>query len=69
MEETKIFYVSINCMAYYNSWIEVPKDLSYEEAIEYAKEHIQDIPLGSPLEYVEDSDELDEENCYFADEG
>lgn len=41
--------------------------VSFEEAIEYAKEHINEIPCGE-LEYISDSDVLDEENCNFADE-
>lgn len=35
-----------------------------EEAIEYAKEHIHEIPTGK-LEYISDSDEIDDENCDF----
>ena len=37
-----------------------------EEAIKYAKEHLNEIPCGE-LEYISDSDELDEENCDFDD--
>lgn len=58
--------VTVRCMALYNSCIEVPEEMSIEEAIEYAKKHIADVPLGV-LEYVRDSDELDEENCSFED--
>lgn len=56
--------VTINCMAVYNSAIDVPDEMTLEEAIEYAKQNIKAIPLG-PLEWVEDSDELDEDNCDF----
>lgn len=56
--------VTVTCMAVYNSAIEVPDDMTIEEAIEYAKEHINEIPIGE-LEYISDSDELDEENCNF----
>lgn len=56
--------VTINCMAVYNSAIDVPDEMILEEAIEYAKQNIKDIPLGQ-LEWVEDSDELDEDNCSF----
>ena len=59
--------VTITCMAVYNSQIEVPDDATLEEAIEIAKENIKDIPLGE-LEYVPDSDILDEENCDFENE-
>lgn len=64
--ETKRLNVTVNCLAVYNSAIDVPADISIEEAIVYAKKHIKTIPLGE-LEWVEDSDELDEENCCFDD--
>lgn len=63
----KTFNVSVQCMATYTSSIEVPDNMTREEAIEYAKEHIDEIPIKSELEYIGDSDELDEENCYFED--
>ena len=58
--------VTIQCMAVYNSSIDVPDDMSLEDAIEYARDCIEDIPLGE-LEYVPDSDELDEEGCCFSE--
>lgn len=51
-------------MATYNSSIDVPTNLSLEEAIQYAKAHLREAPLGG-LEYVPDSDTLDEDNCDF----
>ena len=63
---TKTLNVSILCQAYYNSSIEASDNLSREEALDYAREHLSDIPLGD-LEYVTDSDQLDEENCDFAE--
>lgn len=60
----KTLNVTVNCMAVYNSTIEVPDDMDIESAIQYAKDHISEIRLGT-LEYVSDSDELDEENCDF----
>ena len=59
--------VTVQCMAIYNSSIEVPDDMTLEEAIEYAKEHLDEIPCGE-LEYISDSDELDEENCDFEEQ-
>ena len=56
--------VTVQCMAVYNSSIEVPDNMTLEEAIEYAKKHLAEIPCGE-LEYISDSDELDEENCDF----
>ena len=54
-------------MAVYNSSIEVPDEMCLTEAIRYAKEHIDEINCGE-LEYVSDSDVLDEENCDFGEE-
>lgn len=51
-------------MAVYNSSIEVPDGMALEEAVDYAKDHLDEIPCGE-LEYISDSDELDEENCDF----
>lgn len=59
--------VTIQCMAVYNSSIEVPEEMTLEEAIEYAKNHLNEIPLEE-LEYVDDSDILDEENCNFEED-
>lgn len=56
--------VTVQCMAVYNSNIEVPDNMTIKQAIEYAKEHIDEIPCGE-LEYISDSDELDEKNCEF----
>lgn len=58
--------LNVTCtrLAVYNSSIKVPDDMLLEEAIEYAKEHIHEIPTGK-LEYISDSDEIDDENCDF----
>lgn len=64
----KRLLVTVQCMATYNSHIDVPDDLTEEQAIEYAKKHLDEIDILSPLEYISDSDVLDEENCQFADE-
>lgn len=56
--------VTVQCMAVYNSSIEVPDDMILEEAIDYARYHLDEIPCGE-LKYISDSDELDEENCDF----
>lgn len=56
--------VTVTCMAVYCSGIGVPDEMTLEEAIEYAKKHIDEIPIGE-LEWISDSDEIDEENCDF----
>lgn len=58
--------VTIQCMAVYNSAINVPDEFTIDQAIDYAKKNINNIPLGA-LEYVPESDLLDEENCCFDD--
>ena len=64
---TKTLLVTVQCMATYDSEIEVSANLTIDEAIEYAKEHIDEISLGD-LEYVQESDQLDEDNCCFDDD-
>lgn len=61
----KTLNVTILCQAYYTSHIEVPDELTFEEALEYAKDHMEDIPIESGLEYIPFSDELNVENCDF----
>ena len=63
----KKLLVTINCKAVYNSSIYVPDDMTLEESIEYAKEHLDEAGLDV-LEYVEGSDELDEDNCMFEED-
>lgn len=67
MESMRKLNVTVQCMAVYNSSIMVPRELTFEEAINHAKEHIDEINIGE-LEYISDSDELDEENCDFDEE-
>lgn len=62
--KTKTLNVTCNCMATYSSSIEVLADMSLENAIEYAKEHIDRINVAE-LEYVYDSDSINEESCSF----
>ena len=54
--------VTVYCKAVYNSGIEVPDNMSLEDAIQYARENLDKIPVGV-MEYIANSDVLDEENC------
>lgn len=65
MANTKTFDVTCTCMAVYTSTIDVPSDYTFEQAVAYAKDHINEIPIDSDLEYINGSDELIEENCGF----
>jgi len=57
----------IQCVATFSFGIDIPEHIvTLEEAIDYAKEHVNEIPVGE-LEYVSDSDEIDESSCYFDD--
>lgn len=60
--------LTVYCQASYTTSIEVPNDVEKEEdAVQYAKDHMDQLPLGL-LEYISDSDEIDEgsaESVYF----
>lgn len=59
----KTLNITMICKAVYNSSIEVPDNMTFEEAIEYAKEHNGEINVGE-MEWISDI-EIDEENCDF----
>lgn len=63
----KTLKVHVNCQAYYESFIEVPDDMTLEEAIEYAQESIDEIPWGE-LNHLDYSDEIDVEMCELFEE-
>lgn len=56
--------VTVTCSCIYNSSIEVPDNMSLDEAIKYAHNHLMQIPLDD-LEYINDSDDLVEDCCNF----
>lgn len=58
--------LTVNCQAVYNSSILVPANLTFEEAIAYAYQHLDQVPVG-PLEYMGGSETLDTDNCDFDD--
>ena len=56
--------IRVWCQAFYDTSIEIPnKNMSIEDAFEYAKDHINEAPITT-LNYLEDSDELDDEDLY-----
>lgn len=61
----KTLNVTVNCLGVYNSSIQVPDNMTIDEAIKYASEHLDLIPMGQ-VEQVGDAN-LDEENCDFDD--
>lgn len=60
--------VGVYYQAYGHSFIDVPDELNIDEAIQYAKDHWDGVPLPSGAEYVLGSDEIDEEGCDFEED-
>lgn len=59
--------VTVTCTAEYQSYIDVPDEMTLEDAAEYANDHIAELCILSELEYVGDSDQpLTEADCRFA---
>lgn len=65
--KTRSLKVYCSCMATYTGHIDVPADLSLEDAIKYAENHIDEVPIETNLEYISDSDEIDKGLCEFDD--
>ena len=61
----KTLNVTVNCIGVYNSSIQVPDEMTIDEAIKYASKHLDLIPMGE-IEWGGDVN-LDEENCDFDD--
>lgn len=57
---TKHFHARIYTDAFYDVICDVPMDYTKEQAIAYVQDHLDEIPVGM-LNYVENSDEIDEE--------
>lgn len=59
---------TVICLASYHGRLPLPEDVhTLAEGVAYAKKHLDEIPLGE-LEYIMDSDGLDEENCCLVEE-
>lgn len=61
MAKTKKLKLRVWCEAYYDTELEVPENMTLEQAYAYAEEHLDEVPLTN-LEYLEDSDNLDPED-------
>lgn len=55
---------TVQCLATYRGVIYVPATMNRDEAIAFAKDNLDRIPV-SKLSHVPDSDQLDEESCQF----
>lgn len=59
----KILACTVYCSASYQSSLQLPEEIKeIPEAIRYAEEHVNEIPLGT-LQYIPDSDEISEMGC------
>lgn len=69
MEEikTRTLNLSVKCRASYSSRIEVPADLTLNEAIEYARQRLDEVPIRGSVRYIPGYDALDIDNCDFSE--
>lgn len=59
----KILACTVYCSSSYRSSLQLPEEIKeLPEAIRYAEEHVNEIPLGT-LKYIPDSDEISEIGC------
>ena len=63
----KILKVTLQCLATHNAYITVDDDCDLEHAIEIAQNQMDNIPADN-LRYVEDSDQICEDECAFVTE-
>lgn len=68
MPKTKTLKIGVSFQAYGTVEITVPAELTLEEAVEYCKEHNEDIPLPNDWSYVLDSEEYDIEPAKFIED-
>lgn len=62
--EMKRLDVSCTCSCVYRSFIDVPDEMSLREAVCYAKEHFDEIPVGE-ISLLNGTNKLEEEMCGF----
>lgn len=63
----KILKVALQCLATHNAYITVDDDCDLKHAIEIAQNQMDNIPADN-LRYVEDSDQICEDECTFVTE-
>lgn len=70
-KNTRRLAVFVTCVGWYKSHIDVPVDMSLDEACAYANQvnkTDEGLPIESEIEWVEDYDEITPEDVKFADE-
>ena len=65
--KTKTLNLTVFAQCVGQTSIEVPADLTIEQAIAYAREHLAEVSVPVALDYVKDTLTIDEENCDFED--
>lgn len=61
----KTLNLTINVTAVQNAFIEVPDNMSFEEAMKYTEKHLDKCVIVSALEMIPGTEVLDEDNCDF----
>lgn len=64
-EQTKRLHIKMAYTFVGDTYIDVPAELTLEEAAEYAQEHLSEIPVAENAEYIMDSDYFDLDDCEF----
>lgn len=64
-EQTKRLHIKMAYTFVGDTYIDVPAELTLEEAAEYAQEHLSEIPVAENAEYILDSDYFDLDDCEF----
>ena len=70
-KNTRRLTVFVTCVCWYKSHVDVPADMSLEDACAYANQvnkGAEGLPIESDIEWVEDYDEISPEDVCFADE-
>lgn len=61
-QNTKRLHVRVYCEAFYDSYIDVPKNMNLKDAFEYASEHTDEIPVTNITALDPSDSELDPED-------
>ena len=57
--------ILMNCIGYYKTHVDVPEEMSLEEAVAYANSIKDDLTIESDIEWIDDLGEICEEDCGF----
>lgn len=60
--------IMMTCIGVYKTHVDVPEEMSLEEAAAYANSVKDNLFIESEIEWVEDYDEITPEDVKFADE-